>query len=217
MKTFISILFLSILSLPASAADCTSPHGVESQTRFDAGILYYCNGTNWIRMDTPPGAGGLGCIVGNIAIPPGGSGTFYSATSHADCASISEVRTCTNGVLSGSFSHTSCSAPPPPVCGGVQLGDYCWYAGNLGQSCDQVCASRGGCESADDLSYSDPNVCIAILDAVNMGLQGSFPAGQHMGSIGCAYRTSTSQRFNSFGYVCGSSDAQQRRICACYD
>lgn len=111
MKIFISILLLYLLSFPVLAADCTSPHGVESQTRFDAGILYYCNGTNWIRMDTPPGAGGLGCIVGNIAIPPGGSGTFYSATSDADCASIGQARTCTNGVLSGSgaYSHPFCS------------------------------------------------------------------------------------------------------------
>lgn len=57
-----------VLIPPNANADCASPAGVASQTRYDSGVnkLYYCNDTNWVEM----GGGGGGassptCQAGN--------------------------------------------------------------------------------------------------------------------------------------------------------
>lgn len=115
-------------------ANCSSPSGAESQTHFDAGILYYCNGTDWIRMDSPPGVAALGYVVGDLVMDNGAFATFYSATSHTDCASIAQSRTCTNGVLSGSFPHATCTDDPCSTgsIGTVCTGDGAYYIGDIG-------------------------------------------------------------------------------------
>ncbi|MFN7451454.1 MAG: thrombospondin type-1 domain-containing protein [Alphaproteobacteria bacterium] len=41
----------------------------------------------------------------------GNNVTAYSTNSHANCASVSQTRTCINGILSGSFTHQTCGAP----------------------------------------------------------------------------------------------------------
>lgn len=111
LALFIACVGMSF-SAPPAFAQCTAPDGVESQTRFD-GAMYYCNGTSWIRMDNVAGPSSLGCIVGDKAIPHNGSTPFYSAAAHTNCASISETRTCTNGVLSGSFTNPNCTNYTP--------------------------------------------------------------------------------------------------------
>ncbi|MFN9003244.1 MAG: RCC1 domain-containing protein, partial [Alphaproteobacteria bacterium] len=57
-------------------------------------------------------------------VPNGNNVTAYSTNSHANCASVSELRVCTNGVLSGTFTHQSCSAPVNGVCS-ASVGGAC--------------------------------------------------------------------------------------------
>ncbi|MFN8929397.1 MAG: hypothetical protein ACK5WQ_03405 [Alphaproteobacteria bacterium] len=54
----------------------------------------------------------------------GSSVTAYSTNSHANCASVSQLRVCTNGVLSGTFTHQSCSAPVNGACN-TAMGGAC--------------------------------------------------------------------------------------------
>ena len=65
--------------------------------------------------------------------------------------------------------------PPPPAaaeCAGVPLGDVCWYLGELGQTCNGVCASRGGFDAASLAFIGSPEqggsleACDAILQAL---------------------------------------------------
>lgn len=87
-----------------TATDATAPTTGSATVTCNMGVYNYsattcvtdpnCTGTPW----------------GTIA--NGASVTAYSATSVAcggSCATVSETRTCTNGVLSGTFANTSCS------------------------------------------------------------------------------------------------------------
>lgn len=209
-------LFIACIGMSSPAlADCNTPNGVESQTRFDAGVLYFCNGTNWIRMDNVGGPSGLGCIVGDKAIPHNGSATFYSAISHSDCATISEVRTCTGGALSGSFTHATCSAP---LCGGVEVGGYCWYFGATDANCTTVCTGHGGYNAAT-LSYAGSDGtngnCQSVLEALNAGPPGGGVSTNGF-TLGCMTNASGTARYRGTGAtVEGSNGAAYRRACAC--
>lgn len=56
------------------------------------------------------------CTLDSQHVPHGDSHTFYSETEHANCASVSQQRTCTDGILDGSasYQYASCEPPPPP-------------------------------------------------------------------------------------------------------
>lgn len=67
-------------------------------------------------------------------------------------------------------------APPPdnqqPACGGALLGGACWYLGELDQTCDDVCAERGGFAPAALAAAGTPaqggslEGCTAVLQAL---------------------------------------------------
>ncbi len=107
-------LFLTVFALlcaaPAFAA-CTTPDGVASQTRFDFAThkMLYCDGSNWIQI--PSSGTGKGCVQDGVVVPSGVSYNFFSAQSHANCASIQQSRLCTDGVLggTGTFQYALCS------------------------------------------------------------------------------------------------------------
>ena len=107
-------LFLTVFALlcaaPAFAA-CTTPDGVASQTRFDFAThkMLYCDGSNWIQI--PSSGTGKGCVQDGVVVPSGVSYNFFSAQSHANCASIQQSRLCTDGVLggTGTFQYAFCS------------------------------------------------------------------------------------------------------------
>jgi hypothetical protein len=56
------------------------------------------------------------CTFNGNTIPSGNSVTAYqssSVTAPATCASVSQIRTCTNGTLSGSYTYSSCTVSIP--------------------------------------------------------------------------------------------------------
>lgn len=115
MSKYLLFVFLFVLSVPAFA-QCTSPSGVESQTRYSGNKLYYCGGGTWHEVPGGSGGGnGAGCVVGSVYAPDGYTHTFFSAETHANCASIGQARTCTNGVLSGgaTYQYAFCNPPAP--------------------------------------------------------------------------------------------------------
>ncbi len=110
MSKYLLFVFLFFLSAPAFA-DCASPAGVNSQTRYDFAQhkMLYCNGSNWIAI---PSNGGLGCVLDGVVVNDGSSFNFYSAQNHANCTTVRQSRLCTNGVLGGgaTYQYASCSA-----------------------------------------------------------------------------------------------------------
>ncbi len=105
MRLIFAIILSVFLNWPAFA-QCNSPSGTESQTRYSGNKLYYCGNGSWHEVPGSSGGGsGAGCVVGSVYVPGGYTHTFFSASSHANCASIGQSRTCTNGVLSGSGTY----------------------------------------------------------------------------------------------------------------
>lgn len=66
-------------------------------------------------------------------------------------------------------SVTPTTTTTVPACGGKSVGGYCWYLGAQNESCDTVCATRGG-NTMGTIQYTgsagtDDN-CIVVLNAV---------------------------------------------------
>lgn len=182
------VLFVACVGMSFPAfAQCNTPAGAESQTRFTAGVLYYCNGTTWQRMDNTGGGGGLGCIEGNVAVPHNGSGTFYSATV-GDCATLSETRTCTDGVLSGSFTHASCTADP---CTTGPIGTVCTVDGSIfiGMNGTYRIYARAG-DSSAGIAWKTTNTTTTGTSSVSDGSANTDAmiaagAGAHPAAAAC--------------------------------
>ena len=66
-----------------------------------------------------------------------------------------QLRTCqSDGTLSGSSVYSERNCNRSYSCAAVTVGGYKWYLGQKGQSCDQVCASHGGCNLTGIRSYA---------------------------------------------------------------
>lgn len=78
----------------------------------------------------------------------------------------------------------------PPVCSGVSVGGYCWYLGAVGQSCTQVCSSRGGVNIAGTRNYAGSGgtnaQCQSVLNALGQtGGVNQLPCEDGMQYTGC--------------------------------
>ncbi|PZO83267.1 MAG: hypothetical protein DI626_09190 [Micavibrio aeruginosavorus] len=81
----------------------------------------------------------------------GDSVTLYSATSHANCSTISQVRTCSNGTLSGSASYQYASCATIAAPGQIAYttpGTYTWTAPAGVTSVSVVSVGGGGSRSS---------------------------------------------------------------------
>lgn len=97
------------------------------------------------------------CLAPWGATVEGGAGvTAYSATSVAcgvNCSTVSETRTCSGGVLSGSFTNQSCT---PAACANCTAASRTWLtnctatvsAANHGNTGSASIADPGGCGTA---------------------------------------------------------------------
>jgi hypothetical protein len=59
--------------------------------------------------------------------------------------------------------------PTPVPCAGVRVNDYCWYLGDLGQSCSQGCSTHGGYNEATCTYAGSDGTnknCLQILSAL---------------------------------------------------
>lgn len=111
-----------------------------------------------VVVNPPPDPGGgspapvlLSCpLPGGGSIASGLSVYAYSATSVpclGDCATIRESRTCTNGILSGTYLNQSCS-PAPCIDNGCAA-NTC-----VGQQCDNSYEMVDGTKTPAGLSWS---------------------------------------------------------------
>jgi hypothetical protein len=111
--------------------------------------------------------------------------------------------------VSGNDSKSS-PTPTPIPCVGVIVGGYCWYLGDLGQSCSEVCASHGGYHDATRTyagSEGSSSNCWQVLDALHAPQGDSaiiyYDCGTYLGGIGCSL----------YSYLKGTSGSVTRRYC----
>nr|MDJ0767129.1 hypothetical protein [Myxococcota bacterium] len=109
-----------------------------------------------------------------------------------------------------------------PACGGLEMGGFCWYFGEDGQSCDAVCADHGGYHEAtrtyagsDGTNAQCNDLLTAFGAAATFTDDGYFEQAEGIG-IGCSeYEKSERRRITApttddISYVWG-----YRRVCAC--
>lgn len=151
-----------------------------------------------------------GSIAHNATVTAYQSATPACTTT---CAATSQVRTCTNGTLSGSYSAQNCTNST-----GSEAGGYCWYlATGNNQTCAQACtaASAGSCVLAGITWGATNNTnCGEVLDAL------AVPAGAFSSqatTYGC-FRYSSPIRWRATGVAdCNSvgPNGNYQRACSC--
>nr|WP_281721901.1 hypothetical protein [Nitrosomonas nitrosa] len=215
------LVTLTIAAAPAFA-QCNTPSGAESQTRYSGNKLYYCGNGAWHEVPGGSASSGAGCVVGSVYVPGGYTHTFFSAATHANCASISQARTCTDGVLSGSvtYSHPFCTAPPPPpTCAGKVVGTYCWYLGAPNQSCTTVCSTHGGYNEATRTYAGDTgtlNNCRDVLDALGATTWNMQDWTDIIQGLGCHVNSNVNpRRITNKATSEGAAQMYDSRACAC--
>jgi len=171
----------------------------------------------WSSFYTNPPAGVAAGTCG-CALPWGGtltegaSVTAYLAASSGACTS--QVRTCTNGTLSGTYQYQSCT----DTCAGQYYGGYCYYYGGASQSCTTACSSRGGCVSAGITYANTSSRCTAILVGFGVGSGTAANSGISVSQNGCYVSTHNNLRWYNTGSTpsCSyTSSSIQRRACSC--
>lgn len=100
-----------------------------------------------------------------------------------------------------------------PACDGVSTNNHCWFVGDYGESCNQVCASHGGTESAN---------CMEVMgdspyDCSKFSLFG-INCGYCYGYCGVSMDDSYNECANCYDQWyggCDSSYYSKKNICAC--
>lgn len=117
------------------------------------------------------------CATLNPSIPVCASGQVLTSADGTTFTCVPKVPSCPAGdqLVSTGSGNWTCETPSttPPASSGcptyVSVGGYRWYQGNAGDSCDTVCASRGGCNLEGTRDYAGSGGtnanCQAVFDA----------------------------------------------------
>lgn len=88
----------------------------------------------------------------------------------------------------------NCTSTPayPTECSGKTVGYYCWYLGNMGESCEVVCATHGGYSAATCTyagSAGGDDECLAVLNAFGVPVSNRDKQDPelHRNGVGCGY------------------------------
>lgn len=111
-------------------------------------------------------------------------------------------------------------AAPVATCAGISIGGYCWYGGTASQSCDQACATHGGCNLSGTRDYAGSNGtvgnCQAVLDAVLGGGAMGAPTSTTGYDVGCSMPSVFWRAlFTSPATTCAGAVSTYIRVCAC--
>jgi hypothetical protein len=122
-----------------------------------------------------------GATTGSCTLPWGGtlasgsSTTAYQTSSSSNCPGVAETRTCTNGVLSGSYTYQSCSTPAAsctlPWGGTIASGsNVTAYQTNSSTNCPGVAQTRTCTDGTLSGTYTYQS-CSAPTGTVTVSLQ----------------------------------------------
>jgi cysteine-rich repeat protein len=146
---------------PSTSTECSGDSFTQTS---NCGTTRGATGTSTSGFCAPTCS--LPLSLGGGSIPDGSGVTAYSTSSPSFptlCNDVDQTRTCSNGVLSGSYSIGSCTNPPIPVCGnGVVEGVEVCDDGNTanGDGCSSTC-SQAYCSST--VSWGPGSSCSALF------------------------------------------------------
>ena len=130
---------------------------------------------------------------------PGGCGSFTCQ---------SEQRTCSGGVLSGSYQYEDCTA-------GLSMGGYCWILGGKGHNCNAECAGLGGCDVNGLIAYGSSgtdSACNSLISALNGSSVSQNSSAS--GTSGCVLTSGKSKR-RTTTTTCSGYGSSSYRACSC--
>lgn len=153
------------------------------------------------------------------------AGSSMMITEHSTCRSVTNSGSKTRFVPTKSSAEWTSFISNPPAAvsvgacctgGGVAVGGYCWSLGAANQSCDTVCATKGGCNLTGIRDYAGSGgnatnctaVLTALFGAITAADVGASPHGCVItfGSIGMRFTATT---------TCAAAAADTQRACAC--
>lgn len=109
-------------------------------------------------------------------------------------------------------------------CGGVSVGGFCWYLGAYGQSCSEVCSSRGGYHQATESfagSGGSHRNCVDVVAALTNQNSPTVANGTGGPAAGCTYADDPTPAqvgffwFNTSATSASFSHALAKRVCSC--
>lgn len=109
--------------------------------------------------------------------------------------------------------YVSCNTQP--CCSGYAYGGYCYYkASAWTDSCDTICASRGGCNLAGTQAANVAGTCAAVAGGLGYT---AVVGGQTVTNMGCAIVSVYGYPYTGAGADCGTAGLASAwfRICAC--
>ncbi len=127
-------------------------------------------------------------------------------------------------LLAVSLLLSGCSDDDDDAAKATGPGGFYWYLGEKNQSCDEVCASRGGYNevtktfagSVADGDFSNQSNCLAVLEYLGAG-DGSVDVNQGPEATGCFLRILQDGRYMSPEVTTSSASGglNEARACAC--
>lgn len=172
-------------------------------------------------------------VHAGTAIP---SGATVTIDAHGICKKVTNPGSGTRMVFAGSADEWANFRSNPngltmnecaPACGGKLVGGYCWYLGRNtsnweigGESCNEACAGRGGCNLAGTRNYAGSGgtngQCAQVLSAL-LGRQIHFAGTYETMSTGCGLNPHTGLAERSTtSTTCHNNYIQwYHRVCAC--
>lgn len=163
----------------------------------------------------------------DITGPGGPCKRITNSTGNTICAFTGDATRWTEFITKGMPNVTIANCPAS--CGGFSYGGYCYrLAATNSHSCDQVCASYGGCNvSGVVAAWNTLAVCGTIVTA----LIGHAPAAGNsdlasastVGALGCTYYyfcykgcNESAQRISDATPTCAAQTSSLwKRVCAC--
>lgn len=154
------------------------------------------------------------------------SGVYYRGSNQVS-ASYASFQRFSDGSKTGLHTKNTATlylrcvrreGPPPPPCGGLSLGGYCWYAAIVNQNCDSLCSGKGGCNLTAIRDYTGSggtsNNCRDVMDG--LGMSGTGTGGTVPNDGGCHYSTLFNNRERgTLTTTCSASGSNSLRVCAC--
>jgi hypothetical protein len=119
------------------------------------------------------------------------------------------------------------SAPPEPdaapVCTGTLVGELCWHLGELGDSCVDTCASRGGYDDrgtsiiGSDAQGGSLAQCTVILETLLGEEANTNDDNSNDAGVGCHLRGDDEDRvwLEEADFAPDESDTEARIACSC--
>ena len=132
-------------------------------------------------------------------------------------------------ILVSLFMIGACKDDGSRTCAGLYMGGYCWYLGDVNQSCDTFCSTHGGYNEATRTyagvvtAGNDTNIdnCMNILNALDNGTCDSVSFEGPETGIGCFINIEEGINCHldppvTLSSGIGTSVAiYERRVCAC--